>query len=307
MAPITSNNLSFLLDEIVSGIAFEAFFEEALMMPSLYNVRTSGRRRERLASFGGLDEYQPKISGKEIETDEIDQEFEKDFEHIAYGKQVPVERELLDDQEFGLLEDLGRQLGVMASYTMERKAAQLFLDAFAGATYKSEDGKSICNTAHTNSAGANSQSNKGTAALSLTSIKDTRNAMRKHKNYRGQLRSIRGNALLIAPENEETAWEVVRSTGRPDTANRADNFYKGGFSLFVWDFLSEAFTDGDDNNWFMLDTRALKDNLIWYQRIALEVFGDGNLFAGTRRIGGYFRSSHGVRDWRGIYGHEVAA
>ena len=130
--PNTSSNLSFLLDEIVSALSFEAFYEEPFMMPVLYGVRGSSRRRERTASFGGLTTWDTKAPAQEPTEDTIDQQFEKDFVHTPYGKQVPVERELIDDEEFGLLEDLGSQLGVTAALTMERKAVEVFDDAFAG-------------------------------------------------------------------------------------------------------------------------------------------------------------------------------
>lgn len=300
----SSQGMSYLIDEVVSGVTFETFYEEAFMMPSLYSVRGSGKRRERLASFAGLTEYEVKNEGAEASTDNNENAYEKDFVHVAYAKKVPVHRELIDDEEFGLLADIGRQLGVMAAYTMERKAAQLFLDATVGATYKAEDDAAIC-SAHTAKDGT-TITNNGTSALSLTAIKTTRTAMRKFTNHRGDLLSIRPNALLVAPDNEEKAWEIVRSTGKPETAENEANFYNGRFHLFVWDFLSAAFADGDDDQWFMLDTRNLMSNLIWFMRVGLEVFGDGNLFAGTRNVGGYFRASHGIRDYRGIYCHKPA-
>lgn len=305
MATVSSNSMSFLLDEVVSAVAFETFFEEPLMMPTLYSVRQSARRRERLASFGGLREYSAKTAGAEAASDDMTQQFEKDFVHTAYAKQVNVERELLDDQEYGLLEDIGRQLGMMAAYTMEKNAAAPFNDAFAGSTYTAEDGLSLCNDAHVNVDAGNSQDNAGTTALSLTAVGTTRSLMRNFKNYEGDLMSVRPNGILIPPDLEQTAWEIVRSTGRPDTTNRADNFYNGQFELFVWDFLSTGISGGDANNWFMLDTRIMANSLLWYQRVPLEIYGDGSLSAGTRKVGGYFRSSHGVRDWRFVYGHNV--
>lgn len=305
MATITSSSLSFVLDEVVSAVAFESFYDETFTMPTLYSVRTSGRRRERLASLGGLGQYEAKNPTAAASEDTITQQYEKTFNHTAYAKAVPVERELIDDEEFGVLQDLGMQLGTMAAYTMEVKAAELFHDAFAGATYTAEDGKSICNSAHTNVDAGNSQSNSGSTALSMASVKSTRTAMRKFTNYNGELLAIRPDTLLVPPDLEEDAWEIVRSTGRPDTANRADNMYNGMFNLVVWDFLSTGVSGGDADNWFMIDSRHAARSLIWYQRTPLEIFGDGNLFTGTRRIGGYYRASHGCRDWRWVYGHAV--
>jgi hypothetical protein len=309
---VTSSNMSFLLDEVVSGIAYESFMMEPLMMPALYSVRPSSRRRERLASFGGLRPYQAKTAMSAPATGAIVQQAEKDFVHTAYAQQVPIERELLDDQDFGLLEDIGRQLGTQASYSMDLLAMAVFNDAFDGVTYTDQFGLSLCNSAHLNADSGNSQDNSGTSALSMSSVKSTRTAMRNFTNHAGDAMSVQPDALLIPVDLEEDAWEIVRSTGRPDTASRADNFYNGQFKLFVSPLLSTGFDAatigkaGDANDWFMLDTRLMAQNLIWFQRIGLEIYGDGNLQTGTRTVGGYFRSSHGVRDWRFIYGHEVA-
>lgn len=305
MATITSNTLSYALDEVVSAIVFESFFGERFLFPSLYSVRPSARRRERLASLGGLGSFEAKQPTQAPTEDSSTQQYEKDFVHTAYGKTISIERELLDDSEWGLLADLSQKLGESAARTMEEHAASLFHDAFAGASFKAEDNLSLCNAAHVNSDSANSQSNTGTSALSMASVKATRTAMRKFTDYRGKLLSVRPNALLIPPDLEEDAWEIIRSSGRPDTANRADNFYNGMFDLYVWDFLSTGMTGGDADNWFMLDTRLMKSNLLWYQRVPLEVFGTGDLFTGTRKIGGYMRYSYGVRDWRWVYGHAV--
>jgi hypothetical protein len=300
-----SQNNSYLLDEVVSAIAFESFQQEPLMVPSLFDIRASGRRRERTASFSGLSEFETKAELAAATEDQVENQFEKDFTHVAYAKKVPIARELIDDSEFGLVEDIGRQIGVMAAYTIENKCASVLRGAF-GATL-AEDGLSLCNGAHLNAAGGNSQSNSGTTALSMTSVKTTRTAMRKFLNYNGDLAGVRPDSLIIPTDLEESAWEIVNSTGgRPDNANNAANMYAGMFKLFVWDFLSTGVSGGDVNNWFMADSRLMMQNQIMYLRTPLEIFGDGNLFTGTRNIGGYMRFSYGVRDWRWVYGHAVA-
>lgn len=295
---ITSSSLSYALDEVVSILANESFFGEQFYMPLLYNVRTSGKRRERTASLGGLTLWGTKTSTQAADEDATPQEFEKDFSHTAYAKQVPIARELIDDQEFGLLEDIGQQLGATAAMTMESKAAEVFNNAFTSAL--SEDGLTLCNSAHLNAAGGNSQSNTGTAALTMANIKTTRTNMRGYTNYRGDKLNVMPDELAVPNALEEDAWEIVRSSGRPDTTNRADNFYNGMFNLYVWPWLTDA------NNWFMMASQLRKQNLLWFQRIALEIYGEGNLTAGTRKVGGYMRFSNGARDWRFIFGQNVA-
>ena len=64
MATITSANMEFVLDEVVSSVMFESFFDEPYMYPMLFDVRTSNKRRERSASIGGLGEYTEKAVHK---------------------------------------------------------------------------------------------------------------------------------------------------------------------------------------------------------------------------------------------------
>lgn len=297
---ITTTTLSYAVDEVVSMVAYETFYQEPFVMPMLYDVRTSSRRRERGASFGGVGPFEVKAEGVASNEDSIAQQYEKDFVHVAYGKQVPVSREIYEDEEWGVLADIGMQLGAMAAYTMEQSAAAPFNDAFAGATYTAEDAKSICNSAHTNVDGGNSQSNSGTNTFNLSGVETSRVLMRKFTNYNGDKSPSRPRLILVPAELEITGWELINSEGKPDTANNNSNFYNGRFDMIVWDFLT------DTNNWFLIDPMKMKMNLIWYQRIALEIFGDGNLFAGTRKTGGYYRASHGCRDWRWIYGNAVS-
>ncbi len=303
MATITSSSMSFVLDEVVSAIAFESYFDETFTMPSLFSIRSSSKRRERAASLGGLGEWTVKNPTAAADEEAITEQFAKTYTHSAYAKQVPVERELIDDEEYGLLADLGMQLGTTAAYTMENHAASVFRNAFT--TALADDGLSLCNSAHLNVDGGNSQSNSGTTAFSMAAVKSTRTAMRKFTNYGGELLAVRPDTLIMPPDLEEDAWEVIRSTGRPDTASRADNFYNGMFRLVVWDFISTGVSGGDANNWFMADSRGMSRNLLWYQRTPLETFGTGDLFTGTRKIGGYMRYSYGARDWRWVYGHAV--
>jgi len=292
---MTSASLSYVLDEVVSILAYESFYDGELYMPLSHTVRTSSRQRERTASLGGLTLWSTKAPTVNATEDEMPQEFEKDFTHSAYAKQVPISRELVDDQAWGLLEDIGMSLGSTAQMTMERDAAADFNNAFTTAT--AEDGLSLCNAAHVNSAGGNSQSNTGTSVLSMTSIKTTRVAMRKFKNYRGDVLNIMPDELWVPVDLEETAWEIVRSAGRPDVVNRVDNFYNGAFKLYVNPWLTDAET------WFMCASRERKQNLLWFQRVGMEVYGEGNLVSGTRKVGGYMRYSHGARDFRFVFGH----
>lgn len=299
MATVTQSSVSYLFDEVTSEVAFESFYDMPFLHPALYSVRGSAGRRERASSLGGLGRFNSKAETVDADQATITQQFQKTFTHTAYALQIPVSREVVDDEEWGFLQEIGMELGQSAAQSMEIDAFALFNDAFDGASYTAEDSLSICNGAHLNADSGNSQDNDLANAFSVAGVKATRTNMRKVTNAGGLKVAVNPDELLVPVDIEEDAWEVVRSAGRPDTANRADNMYNGMFTLYVSPFLT------DTGNWFMMDSRLRARNLVWYMRTGLEIFGDGNLSAGTKTIGGYYRESHGCKDWRWICGNQA--
>lgn len=293
------NSLEYTVDLAVAGIFYDEFFVGASLIPDLFTVSQSDGASETLASVGGGGEWQAKAESADPIPDEMTQQFKKTFTHTAYASSMALSRELIEDNRWGILENAGMQLSAGALLRMEKDAASLFNDAFAGAIFKSEDNKSLCNTAHVNSDGGNSQSNSLTNTLDFDGIRATRLAFKKLKNYRGELIGEVPDELLIPDDLEEDGWALVNSMGKTGTANNDANFYQGRFKMFVNSRLT------DTNAWFMMSSRQRRRFLRWYQRVAPEVFGEGDLFRGGRKIGGYMRYSLGCTHWAWIVGNNA--
>ena len=73
--------------------------------------------------------------------------------------------------------------------------------------------------------------------------------------------SINYDTILCTVNNEETAWEIINSKGKVDTANNNRNFHMGRYKLAIWDRLT------DSNNWFMIDSKLAKMFLLWWDRV----------------------------------------
>jgi len=292
MATITSGQMSYILDEVVSAVLINEFAELPNVFSTLYTIKTSARARERQTSISGLSQFDEKVEASAAAEEQPIQQFQKTFNHTPFAKTVKVSRELVDDEEWGWFENLAVQLANAANRTMESQAAAPFGDAFTGASYVGEDGLSLCNNAHVNVDGGNSQDNNFALALSAANVSTVRVAHRKFTDYKGEKVHINPNGLLVPLDLEQTAWEIVNSNLKPGSANNDANFYQGMFQLYVWNWLT------DTNAWFTLDTMLMRMHLLWYMRSGLETYGDGDLFAGVRRIGAYFRKSHGFVDWR---------
>ena len=303
MATAISENWAELLEPGLRRIFFDAVdgVVATSRIPLLYNVLGSAKAQEHDLSVGGFGDFE-EYEGA-IEYDDNEQLFKTTYTHVEYVKGISVERKLVDDDLYNIINQRPRQLGIAAARTREKHGASTFINAFSS-SFTGGDGKALCATDHPQSpSNSTNLSNKGTTALSYDAVVATRKLMREFVDSRGELVTVQPTLLLIPPELEDTANDIVATmSGRPGTANNSNNFVRDvGINYLVWDYLT------DSNDWFMIDTGLASLYLNWFNRVPLEFAADPtsdfNLIA---RYRGYMRYSYGWSDWRWVYGHEVA-
>lgn len=300
---ITRANASYVSDETVSVFVFDQFGQASPRVPTLFNMQGSSTYREVKASMSGLGDFKPRVELAAPNEDQPVQQFKAEFLHNEFDLGVVVERKVYDDQQFGFFQSLGMKIGQSAMRTWEKQGALVFNEAFASATYFSEDGLSLCNGAHVNSDGGNSQSNSGTSQVTYDNVGTTMVAMRNFTDYRGNVINVEPDLILHPQAKDQAVFEIIKSMGDPTEANLKANYYNGRLSSLSWKYLDLS----DANNWFLIDRMMMADNLFWYWRMVLEIFGTGDAWLGKRNIGGYYRSSHRAVDWRWVYGHAASA
>ena len=239
---------------------------------------------------------------------DFDAGYRTDIRNYEMAMGIQVERRLADDDQYN---QINRRAGNMASAfnnTIETDAANVFINAFTdsgtnrmGASTNGADGVALLSTAHPDSpANTNStQSNEGTYALTIDNLDTTRQNMRNFKDDKGNLLGVNPNTLLVPPELERTATQLVnqRAIYEPGSAQYDVNMFSGRFNLIVWDRLT------DSNAWFLMDSVLMKQHLIWQWRIRPE-FSQSEDFDGiTAKYRGYMRYGIGWTDWRFIYGN----
>ena len=134
--------------------------------------------------------------------------------------------------------------------------------------------------------------------MTIDNLDTTRQAMRNFTDDAGQLLGINPNMLLVPPELERTATQLVseRALYEPGSAQYDVNMFSGRFQPVVWDRLT------DSNAWFLIDSNLMKQHLIWQWRIRPE-FSTADDFDGlTAKFRGYMRYGIGWTDWRWVYG-----
>jgi len=297
MATITSGNHSYVLNEATTAVAINSFARLPGKYGLLFNIVPSMKPSEQHASVGGLGKFQPKSSTAAATRGNTTQQFEKSWTHGEYALAIDFERKYVDDEAFGHFAKMGYELGDSALRTYEHYCSTVFTDAFAGATVTAEDGLSLCNDAHVNVDGGNSQDNSGTNSLTYSGWKTTKTAHRKLTNYDGEKVLINPNMLLVPVDLEEDALQVAQATGKPGSSNNDYNVFAGTVDVVVWEYLQ------DTNAWFSIDAELMQRNLFLFIRMALEFYGNRDWDTHVSSVGGYTRFSFGPEDWRWVYGN----
>jgi phage major head subunit gpT-like protein len=276
----------------------------ASVIPQIFNVMGSTKASEGFLAMGGFSNWE-EYEGA-IQYDDHNQGYKTTLTHKEYVQGFPIERKLVDDDQYNVISSRPRGLALSAMRTREEHAASVFNNAFS-TSYQGGDEKPLCETTHPYSPNdATTQSNELTAAISYDAVVTARQTMRAFVDDRGKLVPINPNLILVPPELEDKANESCTTmrgsnTQQPNTADYAASLVQArGISYLVWDYLTDA------NNWFLLDVALAKQHLLWLDRVplefALDPASDYNLVA---RYRGYMRYSYGWSDWKWVLGHNV--
>ena len=273
------------------------------MIPLLFNRTTSDKHVEYDVGIGGMNDF-PEYNGT-INYDDVDQMFRKTYTHVEYVKGFKVERRLVDDDQYNIIENRTKGFAIAAVRTQEKAAASVFNNAM-NVLFPGADAVALCSATHDYSPVNGSHvSNLGATALSYDNVVTARAAMRAFVDDRGELISVNPRMLLVPPELEATANEVINTyrgpnSQQPGTANYEANLLQDrGMSYVMWDYLT------DSNRWFLLDMDLAKLYLNWFDRVALELAIDPTGgFDLEARWRAYMRYSYGFSDYRWVYGSE---
>lgn len=264
----------------------------------MFNRQTSKRAQEKDQGVGGFGNV-PEYTGA-IQYDNFDLLYGTTYSHKEYAQGIVVERKLIDDEEYGVMANRARLLGLAFDRTREVHAASVFNNAFS-ASYLGGDSKALCATDHPYSPSvATTQSNKGTAALTHDNVITAALAMMAFVDARGNPMNITPDTLLVPIALLPTAQVIAGSTLKSGTANNDMNV-NGTYNVVASRYLT------DTNNWFLIDSRMAMMYLNWFDRVLPEFVDDPtsnyNLEAKFR---GYMRYSFGWDHWSWVYGSEVA-
>lgn len=295
-----------LLDRRFTKIYDDRFKAEPDRISEFYQVLNGTQITERFSTVGTMGEME-QFSGQ-VSYGDVFQGYDVTITPVEFTKGFQVERLLVDTEQFNIMDQKPRQLAASAARTRQRHAARAFNNAFSiDALFGSNtEGVAMCSNSHTTTSGASTASgfdNLVTSSLSAVSVSAARTQMVNFKGDQAEEIVVMPDTILVPDQGSmwETAWEIVNSMGKVDTANNNANFNKDRFTVKAWIFLSDA------NNWFMYDSNMLKDiGLKWVEGTKPEFafIEDFDSLVGKWRVYGRW-ANHWV-DWRPILGAQVS-
>jgi phage major head subunit gpT-like protein len=311
--PLLSSQFVRLLDDRLRKVYVDSFKELPSMVDRLYGTIKSDKAWEEFFGVGAVPDI-PAFNGQ-LEYLSVAPQFYTRIEPKEFAGAITIERKLIDDDRYSVIK--GRQNGLVESMhrVREKLGAQGFGYAFSSAFMfmSNDEGVALCSSSHTNKSGAstsNGFSNAGSSALSKTSIGATRIFMKQFRNESGQRIVIEPDTILVPDNLYDAACEAVgandsgaRSDRDPDSGNLGKiNVQSGRWNVIAYPRLDDI----DTNNWFMLDSKKMKEFMIWVDRISPEVSTTTDFETLMFKQSIYSRFGYGWTDWRFCYGHNVS-
>ena len=187
----------------------------------IYEVKDSKKKREDYQSIVPIGMLDQKNESEAITYADLAEGYSKQFAHTAWAKGLRFSRELLDDELYGIMADKTKHLARAAWYRKEYQHALLFDNAANTTYFTGQDALALASTAHTlaGTPGTTFSNYSASTDLSVTSLDTAFNAIRRFVDDKKLLINLEPAVLLIPPEMERVAFEILKSSGKPYTAD----------------------------------------------------------------------------------------
>ena len=306
--PLDSSQFRKFLDKRLYEVSEESkkLNELSAMVPKLYRQITSKKAWEEFMGMGTVPDL-PEFNGK-LTSLPISPGYHTKIEPKQYAGMIVSNRTVIEDEQYGVLEDFSGGLMDAAYRTREKSGVKTFANATSTAFdfMESEEGVSLASNSHTTRHPGVSTTtgfdNLGTSAISKTAVAATRILMRKYKNSIGERFAMSDNFALIVPDDLADSAEEINMTPKSlDTAEGNVNPQYQRYKIIPYMRLSDYTT----TSWGMVNLDLMKKDLIWIERNKPETkrTWDFTTFAYMQSC--YTRYACGFKDWRWLFWNSV--
>jgi hypothetical protein len=304
---MSRENRSLFSSAYVPGL-FALMTEEYKRFPEVWRelvkVERSDKAKEECAYMSGIGLVPKKGEGDAVSFDARLQGPTKTWVHDTYALGMRITEEAIEDDLYNVMRDGARELGVSARETRHIAVAEIFNTGFVTTYHTAGDGFAPFYTLHTRLDGG-TWSNQATAsALSYSTLQSAILAFESQVDHRGKKIMQTPMTLLVPPELEFKALELMETVGQPENANNTINAVKRArpsIRLVVWPYLTSA------TAWFLIgDNAKMSTGLIHFERVGVTFGKEGDFDTGDAKFKTRFRISTEVNHPIGLYGNAGA-
>jgi hypothetical protein len=302
-APMSTGQFGDLLDKRVTKIFNDRRKQLKDRISDFYSMEKSSDSFERMSEIGSLPDF-TEFSGT-VTYQAQSQGYDVTATHKEFVNGFQITRDLFDDDRHSVWERKPKALADAFMRTRQKHAARLFNNAFSvdNYFYNHSEGVALCSNSHTTTSGASTASgfdNLVTSSLTATALEAARIQFRGFRGDQAERISVMPDLLVIPVDLYGRAHEIIESIGKPSSANNDANVHKGAYKVVDWEYIT------DTNDWWLIDSSAMKDMLIWYDRTPLEFGMAEELDTLVAKWRAYARYSSMHRDWRFVLGASVS-
>jgi hypothetical protein len=272
-----------------------AYTQHKTQYTEIFQMLTSKRNKEEALSVTGFGLVPQKSKGQSVSYETTSENWIGTHVHITYGLGFIVERELAEDELYGIINRLPGALARSVNQTIETTSANILNNAFDSTVATGADGLELCSDAHLKGGGGTWSNEPSVAAdLDSTSLEQAFIDINDIPDDKGLRNALKSKKMFVAEENRVQAAKVLGSNKVPEDANNAINPLMGilPYSVNAW------LTDPDA--WFI--TTDAPYGLVFYWRRKPEFTKDNDFDTENAKWKTTFRFSVGWDDARGIYG-----
>lgn len=298
---LTRTDTPILLEDGLKTVFFEALDATIGNYERITTVITSESDQETYAWLGAVPTIR-EFTDERMPLGLLEHDY--CIRNKTWESSIAIERTSIEDDKYGAIK---LRVASLARETKRHMDELVFGLLGGGFSRKCYDGKNFFATDHVEGE-SGTQSNKGTAALSAPALQAAITAMMKYRDDRGRLLGVTPDLLVVPPDLQWTAMELLESRYWPGegsvTAKTASNVLRGKLDLMVSPYLT------DTNDWFVLSTKGLVKPIILQSRTpaefaALESGSENGFMRDEYLYGVRARYNAGYGLWQMAFGSQV--
>jgi phage major head subunit gpT-like protein len=285
-------NYGRLLEPGLRKIFFETYKEKPEQYSQVFNIQTSSKAIETDARMGGFSLWNEKGTLDSTEYENLTKLETSTYKHTTYSKGFQVEKELVDDEQYGQINKASKALARVARATIETKAASVLNGAFTA--NGGFDNLPLISATHARTDGGTTSNFIGNLALSEANLEVAMKLASEQVDERGIKIQMMPDVLVVPRALEYTAEKIIKTVNMPGNNFNDINPMQGKFKVIILDYLT------DNDSWFLIDSTMNPLNFFWREKLSFK--NETDFDTDVAKFKGRMRFSYGYSDFRGILG-----